>query len=126
MNIKLLTTLTIATLLFTACGNSGSKGKSITEQLKGTEYLIIVYEASEDSCKVSSLKENIDGGQFGNLFILERTIDKSTLISQFNNNNNIDCSTFDRATDDKCGQYDYSETSGVITGTSCSVGFNTK
>jgi hypothetical protein len=127
MNPKLLTALTMA-LLFTACGSSDSKGKSITEQFKDIEYLVIVYEVSEDSCKVSSLKENIDGGQFGNLFIVPKngTIDKSTLISQFNNNNNIDCSTFNRATDDECLQYDNSETTGVLTGTSCSVGFKTK
>ena len=118
--------MVITTLLFTACGSSSSKGKSITEQLKDTEYLILVYEVSEDSCKVSSLKENIDGGQFGNFFTLDKAIDKSTLISQFNNNNNIDCSTFNRATDNACGEYDYSATTGDITGTSCSVGFNTK
>ena len=130
MNTKLLITLrTISLLLFTACGSDskdGGGGKSMTERLKEKEYLIIGYGIDKESCEVSSLKENIAGGQFGNLFTLENTIDKEALLSQFNNTNAIDCATFDRITGNKCRVYDLSESSGEITGTSCTVGFKTK
>jgi len=86
--------------------------------------LVIVYEATEESCKVSSLKENISGGQFGQLFILDNTIDKSTLISKFDTTY-VNCGTFNRAADDKCDHFDLSAFDGITRETTCSVGFNT-
>ena len=130
MKRGLVLALTVSTLLmFTACGSdskNNSTTKSTVQKLKEAEYLVVVYEVDIEGCKVSSLKENISGGQFGNFFELDRTINKETLVSEFNNTNNIDCSTFDRATDGKCGQYDFSEFSGLSTNHSCTVGFDTK
>lgn len=120
MKTELLIALGISMVLFTACGSSSSKGKSITEQLKEREYLVIAQNFPLESCNLSIIKNNINGPVFGDVLEFFNDIDKDTVVSSAENSN-VACEKYNRFNDNlTCTIVDYQESQG----TSCATGFN--
>ena len=116
MNIKLLTTLTIAILLFTACGDdSESSSKSAESQIKKKDFIAIIQH--QDDCDISD-KEKV-ATLWEEVFAL-RPINRDSLIS-FSTDNIQFCENYSRT-------FDYA-TCGVLNPTvaiekSCITGFD--
>ena len=62
MNKMMLTGVALGALLLSGCG--GSKSKSITEQIKERDGILVIYNYPDDVCKSQLLKDTLtsDGG----------------------------------------------------------------
>lgn len=123
MKIKLLTTLSMATLLlFTACGDSDddSKNTSQTTELKKKEFIVIGINIVSEQCTLSRTKDNINGSVFLDTITFNQNIDKSTLVVSLEQSN-VSCTKYDRSNDDiSCSTLDFQRD----TAKSCVAGFD--
>ena len=121
MNKKLLTTLTIATLLFTACGSdSKSSSESVESKIKKKDYILIVDNAALENCNVSVLKEKISGTLFGELEFAF-SLNKDSLVTSYEDKI-VNCEKYNRI-DEGSGNCLSIETDGTI-GFSCVIAFD--
>ncbi|CAA6810465.1 MAG: Unknown protein [uncultured Sulfurovum sp.] len=121
MNRKLLATLTITTLLFTACGgDSKGSSESIDSQIKKRQVIVIVHNTPSNLCTLSNIKAGTEGSSLGTITQVADVIDKDTMVSKFEQTN-VDCQKYDRENDYAvCGMFDWEEG----TGKSCVIAFD--
>jgi len=117
MNKKLLTTLTIATLLFTACGSdSKSSSESVESKIKKKDFIVIVQH--QDECSVPEIKKEIVA--ISNFLTVPKAINSDTLMS-ISEKTSVTCEKYGRTYDDiTCEIWDMEK----ATEKSCILGFD--
>ena len=90
---KILTTLTVSILLFTACGDDSES--SSESKIKKKDFILIVQ--NQDTCTVSEIKKEIV--TISNKLTVPREINPNTLMS-ISENTSVTCEKYARTYDD--------------------------
>jgi len=121
MNKKLVITLTIATLILTACGSSsGSSSESTDSKIKKREVIVIVHNTPSNLCTLSKVKAGTEGSHLGDITEVSDIVNKDTMVTKFEQTN-VSCQKYNRENDYAvCGMFDWEEG----TGKSCVIAFD--